>query len=133
MLVDQVGSVRIVMPGRAERRGAAYELPVIIEEEVTERLHRALRFSGWALDYIDGVRRISDVVALAVLHRGGSGWRTRAEHDASPTSMSLPQGPDPVTVHLMPARRHRAALTQDVAALAEDLTLLLRREVLGRR
>ncbi|MGZ3471624.1 MAG: DUF4062 domain-containing protein [Isosphaeraceae bacterium] len=133
VLIDQMGSIRIVMPARAERTGARYELPVIIEEEVSERLQRALRFAGWALDHVDRVRRISDVVPVAGLHRGGCGWRTRAEQEASPTSMQFPQGPDPVLVHLFPARRHRAALSQDAAALAEDLKVLLRREALGNR
>jgi hypothetical protein len=131
VLIDQMGTIRIVQPGRAERTGTRYELPVIIEEDIAERLQRALRFAGWALDHMDPVKRISDVVPLAILHRGGSGWRTRAEHEANPTSMTFPQGQDPVVVHLTPARRHRAALTQDVPALTEDLTVLLRREVMG--
>lgn len=133
VLIDQMGSIRVIMPARAERSGTRFELPVIIEEEVRERLSRASRFVGWALNHIDSVRRISDVVLLASLHRGGSGWRTRAEHESSPTSMTFPQGPDPIAVHLVPARRHRAALTQDVSAIADDLTVLLRRETMGAR
>jgi hypothetical protein len=34
---------------------------------------------------------------------------------------------EPVIAWLTPARRHRAALTQDAAAIAEDLVVLLGR------
>jgi hypothetical protein len=47
--VDQLGSIRVIVPARGNRSGSHYELPVIIEEEITERLQRALRFTGWAL------------------------------------------------------------------------------------
>ena len=38
-------------------------------------------------------------------------------------------GSESVKVFLSPPRRHRAALTQDVSKMAEDLTVLLRRRL----
>lgn len=101
----------------------------MIEEDIAAALANAIRFSGWLLDRVDPIRRISDVVVLA--HLAGAGympWRTRAEHRASLTQATMGAGGDEVTVLLTPARRHRQALTHDVERIAEDLTALLRRE-----
>lgn len=129
MLLDQQGTVRIVQPARRDRDRSRMELPVLIEEEVRDLIYHGLRFAGWVLDHIDSLKRISDVVPIVSLQRGGLSWRTRAEHEESPTTVQIPMGPNRIVVNLSPPRRHRAALTQDSAALAEDFTVLLRRKV----
>lgn len=127
--VDQAGSICISQPAkRATRRGGT-ELPALIEEDVAETLARAIRFCGWLLDRIDPLHRLTDVVILARLDGAGyMPWRTRAEHTASPDSGELGFGADDTIVALTPARRHRQALTHDVDRIAQDLTVLLRRE-----
>ena len=131
ILVDQLGTVRLVVPAERPRtRGdfASVSLRVAIREDVEELLQRALRFVAWVLDRIDPVRRISDVVPVVNLS-GALGWRTRVEHERSPNSVTMRMSQEPATVSLTPARRHRAALGQDTAAIAEDLAALLERKM----
>lgn len=131
ILVDQLGTVRLVLPAERPRtRGdfASVSVSVAIREDVEELLQRALRFVAWVLDRIDPVRRISDVVPVVNLN-GALGWRTRAEHERSPNSFTMRMSQEPATVSLTPARRHRAALAQDTAAIAEDLAALLARKM----
>jgi hypothetical protein len=131
ILLDQFGSIRLILPARRPReRSGTIEMSVLIQEDVQDLTQRALRFSGWILDNIDQVRRISDVVPLVALH-GGLAWLTRAEHEQSPHSFPLRFSSEPPVVTLSPARRHRAALTQSAAALAEDFTVLLARRMRG--
>lgn len=132
--LDELGTVVVVQPARDEDGRAHMELPVLIEEDIRARIERELLFAGWILDRVDPLRRLSDVVVVTAL-LGGSylGWRTRTEHERSPSSGQVGMGRSERTVvKLSPARRNRAALTHDVARMAEDLTVLLRREVYGR-
>ena len=101
---------------------------VAIKEEVEESLQRMLKFSAWVLDHVDALRRISDVVIVVTI-QGALTWRTRVEHQRSPNSYSIRSSAEPAVVQLTPARRHRAALTQDAGTLAEDLTVLLGRRL----
>jgi hypothetical protein len=128
VLVDQVGSIRVIQPARRGEDRFRSAIPALIEEEIAEALSRGLRFSGWLLERIDPLRRISDVVPLAALVGAGHmPWRTRAEHAASPQSGQIGHGGEAV-VTLRPARRHRQALTYDADRIAEDLVALLRRD-----
>jgi hypothetical protein len=129
VLIDQAGSVRVVQAARRETNRRPTELPALIQEDVVQALVRAVRFSGWLLDRVDPLHRLTDVVVIA--HLAGAGympWRTRAEHAASPSASSMGPGGDTTTVMLTPARRHRQALTHDADRIAEDLATLLRRE-----
>jgi hypothetical protein len=129
VLVDQAGSVRVVQAARhdADRRQGG--LSAVIEEDVVDTLARALRFSGWLLDRVDPLRRLTDVAPIVQLAGGGYlPWRTRAERAASPNAAPSGAGGDQTTVMLTPARRHRQALTHDPDRIAEDLAVLLRRE-----
>ncbi|MBI4220647.1 MAG: DUF4062 domain-containing protein [Chloroflexi bacterium] len=129
--VDQLGTVRLIVPAerpRARRDWTSVSMSVAIREDVEEVLQRTLRFVAWILDRIDPVRRISDVVPVANLE-GALTWRTRAEHERSPNSFAMRTSNEPATVALTPARRHRAALSQDAAAIAEDLGALLERKM----
>jgi hypothetical protein len=123
--------VAVAQPARDEGGRVHRELPVLIEEDIRACIERGLLFAGWTLDRIDPVRRLSDVAVVTAL-LGGSylGWRTRTEHERSPSSGVVGMGGSEQTVvKLSPARRNRAALTHDVTRMAEDLTVLLRREV----
>lgn len=132
ILVDQLGTVRVIQPAHREDERWSVALPVLVEEDMHDLLHRALRFSGWVLDYVDPTHRITDVVPVVSLQRSSLSWRTRAEHERSPNSVPMSMGPDTISVELEPARRHRAALTQALPAIVDDLLALLRRRVLER-
>jgi hypothetical protein len=128
ILLDQLGTVRLVVSLEPPKEDRAFGLSgVAVEEEVQEALQRMLKFAASVLDHIDPVRRISDVVLVAALH-GALTWRTRAEHERNPNSYHVRLSPEPAIVQLTPARRHRAALTQDTRRLAEDLAVLLSRK-----
>jgi hypothetical protein len=131
--LDQAGSLRIStgMGTTGGRRGM--EMPAIIQEDVQSFVGSAVRYAGWVFDRIDPIRRLTDVVILVHLAGGGwMPWRTRSEHEASPTSGSMGvRGDASSTVQLTPARRHRQALTHDADRIAEDLTVLLARDRQG--
>jgi hypothetical protein len=128
--LDEAGSLRIstVLRSSGGRRGM--EIPSIIHEDVQRFIGSAVRYAGWVLDRVDPIRRLTDVVI--VVHLAGAGWmpwRTRSEHEASPSSGSMGMNSDAAsTVELTPARRHRQALTHDAERIAEDLTVLLARD-----
>ena len=98
-------------------------MPAIIHEDVQEFVGSALRYAGWVFDRVDPIRRLTDVVIL--VHLAGAGWmpwRTRSEHEASPSSGSMGMSSDAAaTVELTPPRRHRQALTHDADRMEEWL------------
>jgi hypothetical protein len=103
---------------------------IAIREDIEEALRRSLRFIGWILDRIDPIRRISDVVVVVRLE-GAMAWRTRAEHERNPNSVSIRMSDEPATALLTPARRHRAALSQEATSIVEDLGALLGRKMMS--
>lgn len=123
------GDLRLILPLCEEGRGM--DLPVVIEEEVVSRLAAGLVYAAWLLEQIDPTQRITHIaLAAALVGQGGMGWRTRAEHAASPNSGSFgrwddQEGDRPVT--LSPPHRVRAVLTMDAPRVVEDLIVLLRR------
>jgi hypothetical protein len=129
ILLDQLGTVRIIVPAEHQRpRGDFGLVGVVIQEDVEELLQRLLGFVANTLDRIDTTRRRSDVVPIASV-QGAMAWRTRAEHERSPNSYPVRTSQEPVVASLTPARRHRAALGQEAASIAEDLVVLLRRKM----
>jgi hypothetical protein len=131
VFLDEQGSIRVTQPATPPRDRGTLSLPVVIEEDVVERIQRALNYERWVLDRVDAMHRMSDVVPIVALFGAGShGWRTRAEHNRNPQTMELGVGrPDPIVVTLSPARRHRSALRVDAVRIAEDVTVLLRRQM----
>lgn len=129
LLVDSLGSVRLTVPAAEAGTG----LPVLIEEDVADRLARSLRLTAWILDRIDAVRRLSHVApTVALLSAAYLGWRTHAEHAASPNTVQMPMNVgDRVVVALTPPVRPRAALTHEVSEIVEDFLALLGRAYRG--
>jgi hypothetical protein len=126
LLVDQAGSIRITQP-LADRDRTRTELPAIIEEDVTDRVTRNLRFSGWLLDRVDPVHRLTDIaVVCALVGADYMAWRAREEHSRSPNAGRMGSGGDSIAT-LTPPHRRRQALTHDADRIAEDLVVLLRR------
>jgi hypothetical protein len=129
VLLDQLGTVRIIVPiERPRSRGDFGLAGVAIREDVEELLQRMLRFVASVLDRVDPVRRLSDVVPIVSL-QGAMAWRTRAEHERSPSSYPVRLSNEPAIALLTPPRRHRAALGQEASAIAEDLVALLGRKM----
>jgi hypothetical protein len=124
------GALLVDLPARTPSRGDS--LPVVLEEDVTDRLRASLGFAEWWLAHIDATHRISHL-AMAVQLSGGAafGWRTRREHEASPRSGSMhtfgreQERDAPVT--LSPAHFPRQALAVNAQQFVEDLIVLLRR------
>lgn len=132
VILDQAGSIAVVQPARRESDRREMELPVLFEEEILAAVACAIRFSGWLLDRVDPLRRISDVVPVVSLSGVSyQSWRTRAEHAASPNSGTISQIAGDIAITLTPARRHRQALTHDADRMAEDMIVLLRRAIRG--
>lgn len=129
ILLDQLGTVRIIVPAERPRRREDFALVgVLIEEDVEELLQRLLGFVANTLDRIDATRRLSDVVPVVSV-QGAMAWRTRAEHARSPNSYPVRISREPVIASLTPARRHRAALGHEAAAIVEDLVVLVARKM----
>ncbi len=130
LLVDQVGSVRIVVPAVSEREGRSFSLAALIEEDIQHRIHEALAFAGQLLDRIDGKGRLRQVApVVAILNAGYAPWRTRAEQQRNPNSGTMGSHREKgVVVQLTPATRPRSALSAQPAELAEDFVVLLRRK-----
>jgi Domain of unknown function (DUF4062) len=127
--LSELGDVCISVPATSADPVGWGDFPVLIEEDILDGIKTSLKFAGWLLDRIDSLRRMSDVVAVVHI-TGGSylAWRTRAEQQAKPHSYSVNPTAERNPVHLTPAIRKRAALTQDVDRIAEDLLVLLRRQ-----
>lgn len=130
--LDEAGSLILVQPA-VERDEWRAGITSLIEEFITERLTRALRFCGRVLDHVDPAQRVTHVAVVAAMR--GSGhmpWRTRAEQKTSPNAASMSmRSADDIAVMLSPPVRRRTALLHDTQRLAEDFTVRLRREVQG--
>jgi len=80
--------------------------------------------------YRRAVASRNDSVLAAVIGAGYLGWRTRAEHSRQPHSVQMGRGSDEaLRAFISPAVHARAALRVNASALAEDLMVLLRRQV----
>jgi len=131
VMLDESGSLLVVQPIVDDGARFSGGIPSIIEETVTERISRAIRFSARVLDRIDDVRRITHVAPVVALFGGGHlVWRTQAEHDRSPNSATMSMhSNESVVVALSPPVKRRPSLSHETHQLAEDFTVRLRREV----
>lgn len=104
---------------------------VLLEEEVKAQLTASLTFANWLLSHVDPTERLTHlVVAVRITGNDGATWRTTAEHQQSPQSMSMAMrwGEAPASVTLRPAHHQRAVLRVQLHSLVEDLLVLLRRQ-----
>jgi Domain of unknown function (DUF4062) len=126
VLLDEQGSIRITIPIKP----SGGNLPAIIGEHVSEAFMTSLGYVAEVLDHVDPVQRLSRIVVAAALTNAQAGvWRSRAEHDARPSSAAWGHSnQERVPVHLKPADRARTALSFDRERMVEDLTTLLRRQ-----
>ena len=127
--LSETGGIMVAQPATTQHDAWPPGIPSIIEEEITERIMRALRFGAQVLDHVDPRQRISHVaVATALFEAGYLPWRTRDEHDRNPNSATMGfAGHDQIEAALSPPTRRRAALSSDTMRLSQDLTVRLRR------
>lgn len=125
------GNLVIVQPAVERDEWRTSGIPSIIEEQVYERIARALQFGARVLDKVDPTQRISHVAVVTVLRGGGHmPWRTREEQQRSPNAATMNmRASELVVVSLSPPVRRRAVLAHDTQRVAEDFTVRLRREV----
>ena len=129
--VDEDGSITVTRLAvtSGDRRATAV-ISCIVEEDLQDSIARVLRFAFVVLERIDPTHRLTDVVPAVVLYDTGyTPWRTRAEAAANPNAASMRSGRSergPVT--RTPSAVRRAALAHDAGRIAEDLTVLLRRQ-----
>lgn len=124
--VDELGGVRVTVPLESEARGAPHAL---VEEDVAAAIRTGLKFSSVLLDKVDPTKALRQVVPV-VMVQGASyhPWMKRAEVECSNGGMTMRMGSETLpAIHLTPAERSRAGLTQELDVLVEDLTTLLRR------
>lgn len=125
------GDMLIQLPAERASRGMGFS--AIIEEDIVSLVAGSLDYATRLLGHIDATERISHV-ALATRVIGGSmfGWRTEAEHAASPNSGSVmmfgQEEERDAPVRLSPPHMVRQALTMNRARIVEDLIVLLRRQ-----
>lgn len=128
--LDADGTVVIAQPAETNEG----RLPMIVEEDVVERLEAALAYAIRTLDRIDPTGRCTDVAVVAAFAKQSySGWVTRSQRAADPNRLTMNvQAPELEQVSLRPPTRRRRALVAERRVIAEDLTELLRQAVVGR-
>ena len=127
--INSAGDMVVRQSAVARDRGF-FEVPALIEEDAFSCLAGALKFSNAVLAQSDSARRVTHIAVVAALTAVGSQtWRTREQHAHSPRSGALEVGHGRAVVHLHPAVRARAELSQRAEELAHDLMVLLRREL----
>lgn len=129
IVLTEDGTVVVSVPAMRSGRESSF-LPTIIEEDMRGTLEAALGFIHWLLDDVDPLRRVSHVVVLGAIEGGSmAGWRTRAEHAASPNSMTMSMHQrDLVVVPEEPTVRPRAQLNANLDQIVDDLLARFRRE-----
>lgn len=130
VLVDEQGSVvtRIPAAASSEDQWGRGGMSVILEENIHAAIGTALAYGSALLERIDPTQRMTHVgIAARIEGAEHLSWRTRAEHDASPNSVSMAMnyGDERPPVSLS---RPRAALRLDRTRLIEDILVPLRRQ-----
>ena len=128
--LSENGNLLLSMPAISRSGG----IPCVLIEDVEDILLRALGLAAHTLEAIDSAGKLSRVVVAArVSDMDYVAWRTRAEHAASPNTVThnLFGNAQPEAITLSPPDMARAALRYDRQAIAVDLTALLQRQATG--
>ncbi|MBW2422458.1 MAG: DUF4062 domain-containing protein [Deltaproteobacteria bacterium] len=130
--LNEEGSVRVMIPARDSEADGPAGLPVIIYEEIEDRLFRALAYVEAVLGHVDPTNRLTRVAVVAAVQGGGfMGWRSRAEHAQSPNSVQMNMQATGGAVGMTPPDRARGALRTNTRDIAIDLAIRLRRRQQG--
>lgn len=125
LLIDEQGSISL----RVELKTSSSGMSVIIQEDILEKITKALKFFEKVLNEIDPTERLSHVTIVAAINSADyHAWRTKSENEANPSSVSLGFARNKKKiVHLSPPHRTRGTFRTETDSIAEDLTTLLRR------
>lgn len=120
--------VRVPLNRSDRSRGRDFDMPVLIEEDVSAALRNCLEFASQILEELDPTQRLSHVAMAAKISGADHcGWRNRAEHQANPrnieVSMYGSREREPVTTDFP-----RPALRLNRNKTVEDTTVRLRRQ-----
>lgn len=123
--LDELGSITIEQPAASGDGFSRW----LIEEDLVDRVERALRFANEMVSTIDPTERLTHAaVACALLDAAHSGWKTREEYRREPNSGTIGMGADErLVASLRPPVRTRGQLRHDARPIAEDVVHLLRR------
>lgn len=118
------GSLVASMPA-SEGRGSQF----IVEETFRKTVERLVGLFNDILTMIDEAERISHVCPAVRIIRGNYlGWKTLEVLQANPNSGTIHTGDHDLVVFLDPPIRPRAWIRSKRAEIAEDLTVLMRRQ-----
>ena len=130
IVLDELGTIAVSTDW--DRSPHGHGPSAIIEEEVVDQIESTIRFVAALLDELDPTHRLSEVAVLAHQTSGGFlGWQTRSEASVRSGGIGMSGSSSPETVGLKPPTRARAALTHEARAMAEDLMVLIRRQIRG--
>lgn len=131
--INQLGAIVAAVPAMPLDPPRGGLVLALIEEDVQRLIGQGLRFTAWVLDYIDPLSRLTHaVVVVGLLNAGHLGWMTQAEAATHPNSVTLGfQQQNPPLVQLSSPSRRRQELKMRSSELAEDFTVLLKRERRG--
>lgn len=130
--LNEEGSVRVTIPARVREADRLASLPVIIHEDIEERLARALGYVDQVLGHVDPTNRLTRIAVVGDVQGAGHiGWRSRAEDTRSPHSLQINPFAGGGPVGLSPPDRARGALRVGARQIAEDLAIRLRRKQEG--
>ena len=129
--LDEQGSLLLRLPLDSNNRQGGIDMGgmmVLVEEVIQARLSTAIGYAAGVVELIDPTQRVTDV-AIATRISGAEyrSWRSRAQHAASPGSVTVGIAGNRETGPVVAVQR-RAALRLDRARLIEDILVPLRRQ-----
>ena len=127
-----LGDIRIIQPLHSPEHDSRDYFMGIVEEDVQNALMTSLQFCAELLESIDPTRRLRSVAPLVgILDAGYAGWTTKSERSNRRGSQTMRMGnsDEVATAVLNPPTRGRPALQLQAQGIAEDLTVLLKRQI----
>lgn len=121
------GGLLVALPIRSDGHMSA-----IIEEDVQSAIGRTFALMDAILAKIDPTEKVRYVASVVMLSNADHcGWRTAEEHRRNPNSMTISgmYRSERAAVQLRPAANPRAVLRTRRQEMAEDLTVLLKRQM----
>lgn len=128
LFLDAQASMRVRLSARQGNSDDLAGSLALIEEDVRDALVRSMRLGAQILGQVDPTGRVTRVALSAATPGAGyMGWQTRAQAAGSGGSVRVAMSGSQEPVHLSPPDRDRRALELDAEAIAEDLSILLKR------
>ncbi len=131
ILIDEQGTVRIVTPP-PRRKWKGLEASGLVVIDIARQFERMARFAAGVIDDIDSRGRITDVAIIGgMIGWTMMGWKEEEDFISDGGSWTMASGARKPIVRLRPPTRKRAALTYEATEIAQELTELLRRQLMS--